>query len=125
MKNPTQPHEIIYISAFAVETEKDGVIFTFMALDGFSEFLFPPVTCGEFKVFEDMVKVVVDILNNINAFYKPTTHPKGKTYIVDLPEDLVEIMQGAVMKDDTVIYDIELARKMLKPVFDGFDDFNK
>ena len=34
-------------------------------------------------------------------------------------------MQGAVMKEDTVIYDIELARKMLKPVFDGFDDFKR
>ena len=40
MNKTTKPLERIYLTAFAKETIEDGLIYTFLALDDYSEYLF-------------------------------------------------------------------------------------
>ena len=122
MKQPTKPYEIVYITSFISESA-DGDVFTFMAMDEASEFMFPPVVAPEFKNDDEFIGTLVKFFNGINDNYNRDIHAQSTTYIVDLPEAFHPIVKSMIMKEDNLVYNPEKVEQVFKPVFKEMGNF--
>lgn len=124
MKQPTKPYEIIYITTFMSESA-DGDVYTFMALDAFADYLYPPVVATEFKNDDEFIGTLVKFFNGINDNYNRNIHPQSTTYVVDLPEAFHPIVKGMIMNEDNLVYNPKKVKQVFKHVFDEMKKFNK
>ena len=123
MKKATTPFERIYITCFSVPTDEDGICITFMAKDEFTGKLHPPVTCKEFKNIEDVVAIMVELFNAINANYDKRIYSPSTEYITDLPDDLNNIVKSMIAKRDRLISNPKLVKAVFLDVFGHMDTF--
>lgn len=120
MKKTTRPLERVYLTAFGNDTVDDGVIYTFIALDDFSEVLF---MLGVEKALNEQA-VLNNVINLVNKedFYQRLTDkftlvlPFGNT-IEDTIDTVISTYNG------NVIFDEKLVSKKFKPVFKAFEGF--
>jgi len=116
MKKATKPFEIIYITSF-ISKSADGDNYSFMAIDEFSDFLYPAVMVPEFKNDNELVGTLVKFFNGINDSYNREIHAQSTTYIVDLPEVFHPFVKSMIMKEDNLVYSPEKVVKIFKPIF--------
>ena len=122
MKQPTKPYEIVYITFFISEST-DGDMYTFMAIDGFADYLYPPVVAPEFKNDDEFIGMLVKFFNGINDNYNREVHAQSTAYIVDLPESFHPIVKSLIMKADNLVYNPEKVEQVFKPVFKEMGNF--
>jgi len=120
MKITTRPLERIYITAFGKETIEDGIVYTFLALDDYSEYLF---MLGTERVLNEKT-----LLNNITNLLNKKDFCKNLTnkftLILPFGNDIKNEIDTIISSyNGNVIFDEKLVSKKFKPVFKVFKGF--
>lgn len=121
----TKPFEVIYITAVVTPTVEDGDFLTFLALDDYSKFLFPPEMKKVNSTDNEFIDLLVKFFNGINATYDRKIHAQSTIYYTDLPEPFHPFMSSVIMKDDKLVFKPELVEQVFKPIMKDFSNFKK
>jgi len=112
----TKPFEVIYITGIVTPTAEDGDVLTFLALDDYSKFLFPPQMNKVESTDTEFIDTLVKFFNGINETYDREIHAKSTIYYTNLPEPFHPFMSGVIMKDDKLLFEKELVEKVFQPI---------
>lgn len=120
MKKPTKAYEVIYVNSFITPT-KEGHAITFMAMDAFSEYMFPPAGCQQGGATDnEFTETLMGFFNEINQQYDRTKHADKTTYVVNFPPELHPLIQGMLMKGDSLEHNPEKVQQAFKPLLEKF-----
>lgn len=123
MKPTTQPHEVIYITAFRSSTQTEGDVITLFALDDFSKALFPFQTFKVGANDNQITEAFVLFLNGINKNYDRTKHAQSTTYYTDIPTVMLPMVKVMITPDSQIIHDQQIVQKAFIPVFQNMEKF--
>jgi hypothetical protein len=115
----TKPLELVYFSVFPTPTKDEGTVYTFIALDDYSEFLFligTETDLNERSIVDNIIRFTQN--KDFAGRYdnKPFTLmlPFEKDSIPhDLVTDILKLLHGSV------IYDQETVSKKIQPVLNA------
>lgn len=120
-KKATRPREIVYMEYIPFPTEKDGIIFTFFAIDDYTEYA---IMIGQTKEISDDVYLdMIELLMN---------HEKFRLH--DHPFELVLAFGGYMAErigekikphGGTPTFDEQRVDQGFKPFLQSFMDFQK
>ena len=119
MKKTGLKHEVIYIKALGVSSSEGDAIML-LALDDYSKFLFPTVTISPKTTDNGIIGLLVDFLNGINKTYDRKIHAQGTNYYTDTPQSINQLLSGALMEGDKLIYDAEKVNFEFKHIIEKF-----
>ena len=116
----TKPFEVIYITGIVTPTAEDGDVLTFLALDDYSKFLFPPQMKKVESTDTEFIDLLVNFFNGINETYDRKIHAQSTIYYTNLPESFHSFMSSVIMKDDKLLFEEELVEKVFQPIIKEF-----
>jgi hypothetical protein len=116
----TKPFEVIYITGIVTPTAEDGDVLTFLALDDYSKFLFPPQMKKADSSDTEFIDLLVIFFNGINATYDRKIHAQSTIYYTNLPEPFHPFMSSVIMKDDKLLFEKELVEQVFQPIIKDF-----
>jgi hypothetical protein len=116
----TKPFEVIYITGIITPTAEDGDILTFLALDDYSKFLFPPQMKKADSSDTEFIDLLVIFFNGINETYDRKIHAQSTIYYTNLPEPFHPAMSSVIMKDDKLLFEKELVEQVFQPIIKDF-----
>lgn len=112
----TKPFEVIYITGIVTPTAEDGDVLTFLALDDYSKFLFPPQMKKVESTDTEFIDILVKFFNGINATYDRKIHAQSTIYYTDIPKPFQPFMSSVILKDDKLMFEPELVEKVFQPI---------
>ena len=120
MNKTTKPLERIYLTAFGKETIEDGIVYTFLALDDYSEYLF---MLGTERVLNEqtLLNNIINLLNK-KEFYQ---NLNGKfTLVLPFGDDIKnEISTILSPYNGSVIFNNKFVSAKFKPVFKELEKY--
>jgi len=116
----TKPFEVIYITGIVTPTAEDGDVLTFLALDDYSKFLFPPQMKKADSSDTEFIDLLVIFFNGINETYDRKIHAQSTIYYTNLPEPFHPAMSSVIMKDDKLLFEKELVEQVFQPIIKDF-----
>lgn len=126
LMNTTRPLEVIYFFAFPSQTIKDGIIYTFLAIDDYSEFL---MLLGTSNVLNS--ESITESIINFTQHKDFLAYHKGEPFTLYLPFDKNEIKNNHLYDEllkplnGKMEYDLNLVVRKSKPVVDSFFEMLK
>ncbi|WP_107037898.1 hypothetical protein [Brumimicrobium mesophilum] len=112
----TKPFEVIYITGIVTPTAEDGDVLTFLALDDYSKFLFPPQMKKTESTDTEFIDTLVKFFNGINETYDRKIHAQSTIYYTDLPKPFHPFMSSVIMKDDKLMFKPILVEQVFQPI---------
>lgn len=113
MTKTTRPLERIYLTVISTDTEDDGTIFTFLAIDDFSKYLF---LLGVDKTFTEQI-----IFDNITKLmnHKDFGHRLTDKFTLVMPfGEHIEKQINSIINSykGSLIFDAKLVNRKIQPV---------
>lgn len=118
MKKSAKLYERVFITSFMTNTKEDGEIATFLAMEGLSGKIFPPVLTKKFESIEDILNLLQRLFNTINADYNRAIHAQQTKYITDISEEFLPFMKAMILPEDSIVFDKKATKEMFKEVFE-------
>ncbi|WP_406845112.1 hypothetical protein [Flavobacterium soyae] len=115
-----RPLELVYFFTFSTQTAEDGIVYTFIALDDFSDFIFLLGT--ETDLTE---RSIIDNIIALTQNKDFTNRFENKPMTLMLPFEKDTVPHGLVTEilkffNGSAVYDPDTVFEKIKPVMDAF-----
>ena len=99
------------------ETDDNEFIVTYMAMDDYSSFLYPPLVVASAKTDNELIETLVKFYNSIIDNYNSSIHAQNITFITHLPQPVNDLLKAIIMPNDNLIADSIRVQKIFEPIF--------
>ena len=99
------------------ETADNEFTVTYMAMDDFSSFLYPPLIVASAKTDNELIDTLINFYHSIMKDYNSSIHSQSTMFITHLPEPVNNILKSNIKKGDKLISDSTMVKNKFEPVF--------
>lgn len=99
------------------ETEDGGYIVTYMAMDDFSSYLYPPMVVPSAETDNELIETLVNFYNSIMEKYNPSIHAPKTTFTTHLPEPVNMILKSIILPKYSLVSDPKKVKNKFQPIF--------